>query len=383
MPETADILLKNHPDNWAWEKIKSGERITYEEGVRLIKEGDLTALGIMADYIRRKRWGNKSFYGNTSNINHTNECILDCGLCAFKRPFNPKKMHEESYIVDKEELEKRVDWAVRNGIWEIHIVGGITPRLKLDYYKEFLQTIKRKAPHMFIQGFTAIEIRYIAKLCKITPEELLVKFKKWGLDSVPGGGAEIFHERPRQIIARNKETGEEWLEIHEITHKVGMNSNATMLYGHIETKEEIIHHLDLLRKTQDKTNGFLALIPLAFLPDNTEFEDEVGATTGHYDARICAISRIYLDNFPHIRILWTYQGPKMTQVLLHYGVDDVGGTSLDEEIAKEAGGFSSNEFTQANLMRILKESGRKPVPVNSVYSDAPSKKDLMEFAKRI
>lgn len=372
------MVLRGHPDEWAWQRVRAGERLTYEEGVRLMEEGDLTALGAMADHVRRERWGDAAFYGNTVNVNHTNECILDCGLCAFKRPLG----HEDAYVVDMDELDRRIDWALAHGVWEIHVVGGVTPRLKLDYYEAFLRRIKERAPHVFVQGFTAIELRYIAKLCRVTPQELLRLFGEWGLGSVPGGGAEIFHPRPREIIAPHKESAEEWLEIHRFAHEAGFNSNATLLYGHVETREEVVHHLDLLRRTQDESGGFLALIPLAFLPENTEFEDEVGPTTGAYDARVFAVSRLYLDNFPHVRVLWTYQGPKMTQVLLHHGVDDIGGTSLDEEIAREAGGYSDNAFTQESLLRLLREAGRDPRPVNSVYEAAPDQETLRAIARR-
>ncbi|MCH7494156.1 CofH family radical SAM protein [bacterium] len=383
MPETCDLLLARHPDKWAWEKVREGERLSYTEGVRLMEQGDLVALGMMADYVRRQRWGDKAFYSNSVNINHTNECVLDCDLCAWKRPYQAKGMHPEAYVVGQEELERRVDEAVRQGAWEIHIVGGITPRLGLDYYERFLRTIKSRAPHLFIQGFTAIEIRYIAKLHRLTPTALLEKFREWGLGSVPGGGAELFHPRVRSIIAKNKESAEEWLEIHKLAHGMGIPSNATMLYGHVERPSEIVHHLDMLRATQDETGGFLALIPLAFLPANTKLEGRVGSTTGVYDARVFAISRLYLDNFPHLRILWTYQGPKMTQVLLHHGVDDLGGTSLDEEIAREAGGFSTNSFTQERLCALVAEAGRRPVPVNSVYGPAPGKEELRTAAGAI
>lgn len=379
MPDTCDLLLANHPDKWAWEKVRAGERLTQDEGVRLMEDGDLAALGMMADYVRRQRWGDQAFFGNSVNINHTNECVLDCDLCAWKRPYKAD-LHPEAYVVGMEELERRVEEAVRQGAWEIHVVGGITPRLGLDYYEEFLTTIKRRAPHLFIQGFTAIEIRYIAKLHRLTPKELLERFVEWGLGSVPGGGAELFHPRVRDQIAKNKESAEEWLEIHQTAHSLGLASNATMLYGHVERPAEIVHHLDMLRSAQDKSGGFLALIPLAFLPDNTKLEGRVGSTTGAYDARVFALSRLYLDNFPHLRILWTYQGPKMTQVLLHHGVDDLGGTSLDEEIAREAGGFSDNAFTQERLRALLAEAGRRPVPVNSVYAPAPGKEALLAAA---
>ncbi|MBC8514286.1 CofH family radical SAM protein [bacterium] len=378
MPNTIDLLLKNHPDGWAWTKVRAGERLTLNEGVRLICEGDLSALGMMADYARRKRWGGKAFYGNSANINHTNECILDCDLCAWKRPFQPKRLHPEAYVVEGDDLIKRIDEAVRQGAWEIHIVGGITPRLDLGYYEWLLTTIRDRAPHIFIQGFTAIEIRYIAKLHRLTPHALLEKFQTWGLGSVPGGGAELFHPRVRNLIAKNKESAEEWIEIHQTAHRMGLHSNATMLYGTLEEPHEIVHHLDMLRNAQDETGGFLALIPLAFLPANTKLEGKVHGTTGTYDARIFALSRIFLDNFPHIRILWTYQGPRMTQTLLSYGVDDIGGASLDEEIAREAAGYSDNAFTASHLARLLAEAGREATPVDSIYNPAPSRQVLKQ-----
>lgn len=346
-----------------FEKVKAGVRLTREDGNRLIRSHNLVELGAMADHVKRRLHGNKIHFTHSINVNHSNICVLSCKFCAFAR----KKNEPGAYSLSNDEIERRVKNAARHGVWEVHIVGGLDPELKLSYYEEMLRRIKAACPGVLIQAFTAVELDFYARLEKIPVEEVIDRLVAAGLGGVPGGGAEIFSERARELICAPKISAARWLEVHTLVHKRGLRSNATMLYGHVETPEERVDHMIRLRETQDRSGGFLAFVPLAFQPDNNELS-HLPRTSGVTDAQVLAVSRLMLDNFPHIRQLWNYVDEKFIHVAMDYGVDDLGGTNFDEIIAKEAGSASKG-FTFDELVSLVRMCGHEPVEVNSTYTE--------------
>jgi aminodeoxyfutalosine synthase len=345
-----------------FEKVKAGERLTREDGHRLIRTKNMVELGAMADFVKRRLHGNKAHFTHSINVNHTNICVLSCKFCAWAKG----KRDHDGYVLALDEIERRVVEAAKHGVWEVHIVGGLHADLKLDYYEQMLRRIKKACPGVLIQGFTAVELDFYARLEKITVEEVIDRLIAAGLGGVPGGGAEIFAERARKLICESKIDGNRWLEVHKFIHKAGLNSNATMLYGHVETPEERVDHLIRLRQTQDETGGFLAFVPLAFQPENNDLS-HLPWTTGVTDLQVLGTSRLMLDNFPHIRQLWNYVDEKLIHLALEFGVDDLGGTNFDETIAKAAGSQSKG-FTYDELIGLIKACRCVPVEVNSTYT---------------
>lgn len=337
----------------------AGQRLDAQEGLTLMQSDDLLSLGRLADEVRKQASGNRVYYSKVLYLNPTNICITTCKFCAFYRP--PK--HPEGYVVSLEEAVQRISDPSIN---EIHMVGGHHPGLKLDYFETLLQTIRTRRPDLWIKAFTVVELDHFAKVNKMPVREVIFRLKKAGLDSVPGGGAEIFAPRVRKIICPLKISGEKWLEIMEEVHRQGIPSNATMLYGHVETDEERIDHLLKIRELQDKTGKTMSFIPLAFQPENHEMSHLPG-TTGFDDLKVHAVSRIFLDNIPHIKGLWTTLGAKTAQVSLHFGVDDLGGTFLDERVMDEAGAKSRGGLSVSALERMIRDASRIPVLTNSSY----------------
>ncbi len=346
-----------------FEKVKADIRLSEEDGIRLIKSKNVIELGAMADFMKRRLHGNKVHFTHSINVNHTNICVLTCKFCAFAK----KKSDMDAYTLAVDEIERRVKNAASHGVWEVHIVGGLHADLKLSYYEEMLRRIKKSCPGVLIQAFTAVELDFYARLEKISIEEVIARLVEAGLGGVPGGGAEIFSERARALICAPKISATRWLEIHTLVHRAGLRSNATMLYGHVETPEERVDHMLRLRKTQDESGGFLAFVPLAFQPDHTELS-HLPRTSGITDLQVLATARLLLDNFPHIRQLWNYVDEKLIHVALRYGVDDLGGTNFDETIAKAAGSQSKG-FTYTELIGLIRVCGDEPVEVNSTYTD--------------
>jgi aminodeoxyfutalosine synthase len=344
-------------------KVKAGIRLSEEDGVRLIKSKNILELGAMADFVKKRLHGNKAHFTHSINVNHSNICVLSCKFCAFART----KKDKDAYALSVEEIQRRVKVAASHGVWEVHIVGGLDPDLRLSYYEEMLKAIKKSCPGVLIQAFTAVELDFYARLEKIDVREVIDRLIEAGLGGVPGGGAEIFSERARALICAPKITAARWLEVHELVHKAGLRSNATMLYGHVETPEERVDHMIRLRDTQDKTGGFLAFVPLAFQPENNELS-HLPRTTGVTDLQVLATARLLLDNFAHIRQLWNYVDEKLLHVALQYGVDDLGGTNFDETIAKAAGSQSKG-FTHQQLVELIGSCRCRPVEVNSTYTD--------------
>lgn len=358
------------------DKVTSGERLNREDGIRLLESPDLLSLGRMADLVRRRKAGDAAYYSTSLNINPTNICVNRCPLCAFSRDAQDK----DAYRFTLEDVEKKVREFAYNGLDEVHIVGGLYPELRLSYFEEMLERIKNIRKDLHIQAFTAVEIDYLAQQEDVPAEEVLRRLKNAGLGTIPGGGAEIFSERVRREICPKKISGRRWLEVMRAAHRLGIKTNATMLYGHIETREEIIDHLLSLRSLQDETRlnnggqaggGFLAFVPLAFHPQNTAFPDLPGPG-GYDDLKIFAVARLMLDNFDHIRGLWMYLGVKMAEVALSFGVDDLGSTSLEERIVHSAGAKAPAHSGPETLVRIIRQAGRVPMRADSSYSPCPS-----------
>jgi len=345
------------------EKVLAGERLSFEDGVALYKSPDLLAVGWLANYVREKRHGNVAYYNINRHINPTNVCVAHCKLCAFGRdPGAPG-----AYTFALEEMYDRAAQGVREGATEIHIVGGLHPDLPFEYFLELIRGLKQRHPQVHLKAFTMVEVHYFARIAKLTVDETLLKLKEAGVDSCPGGGAEIFHPRVRRIICDHKVSGRMWLSMAKKAHRIGLRSNATMLYGHVETVEERVDHLVLLREAQDETHGFVAFIPLAFHPDNTPLA-HIPKPTGYDDLRNIAVSRLLLDNFDHIKAYWIMLTPSVAQIALRFGANDLDGTVVEEKIYHDAGAKTS-EFTPRNeLERLIRAAGRVPVERDTLYN---------------
>lgn len=346
-------------------KVLAGERLNREDGIRLFQSKDLLSIGYLADLVRARKNGNRVYFIVNRHINHTNVCVNLCPLCAFGRRVG----HRQAFTLSLEEIEARLLASRDEHISEVHIVGGLNPDLKLDYYVEMLKMVRRILPGAVIQSFTAVEIDYLAETNNLSVEEVLTILQKAGLDSLPGGGAEIFSPRVRRLICPRKISGERWLAVHEAAHQLGMRTNATMLYGHVETIAERVDHLIRLRELQDRTGGFLTFVPLAFHAQNTALEKEgFYPTTGYEDLKVLAVSRLMLDNFDHIKAFWIMIGPKLAQVALSFGVDDLDGTVMEEKIAHDAGANTGQCMAKAELIRMIRAAGRVPVERDTLYN---------------
>lgn len=349
-------------------KVERGERLTFDDGVRLLKSPDLLTIGQMADQVRRRLHGDKVYFVLNAHLNYTNICYLDCKLCAFGvKPHDPR-----AYTLSLEEIEEKLKRLAGKGFTELHIVGGVNPKLPFSYYEAMIRLAKRYLPEAHVQAFTAVELDYLARVSKMPVETVIQRLREAGLGSILGGGAEIFHPEIRNIIAGHKTDAERWFEIHEICHRLGMKSNASILYGHIEKPEHVIDHLIRLRELQDKTGGFQAFFPFAFHPHNTKLGQEfgiTGETTGYSDLKILAVARLMLDNIPHIRAFWMMIGLKMAQVSLSFGVDDLDGTVMEEQIVHAAGATTAQMTPKESFIRMIKEAGRIPVERDTLYNE--------------
>ena len=346
-------------------KALAGERFTREDGIRLYESKDLLALGRLADAARRAKNGDTVYFIVNRHINHTNICENLCEFCAFGREAD----HPQAYTLTLDQIEEKARESAGEKISEIHIVGGLNKDLKLDYYTEMLRRVRKALPGVKIQSFTAVEIDYLAQLHKMSVMEVLKELMDAGLDSLPGGGAEVFSPRVREMVCPKKISGERWLEIHMAAHSIGLPTNATMLYGHVETIPERVEHLIQLREAQDRTGGFLAFIPLAFQPGANRLGSRIGAvTTGYDDLKALAVARLMLDNFSHIKAFWIMIGPKLAQISLSFGVDDLDGTVVEEKIAHDAGATTGQYMAKSSLIKMIKEAGRKPAERDTLYN---------------
>ena len=345
------------------EKILEKKRLSIDDGLRLYQSDDILALGYLANIVRNRLNGDNAYFIYNQHINYSNICTNLCKFCAFGK----EKDSDQAYEMSVEEVKEKVRGRLHEPITEIHMVGGIHPDLPFEYYLDVLRGIKEVRPDVHIQAFTCVEIAHLAGLAKEPVDTTLRILQEAGLGSIPGGGAEVFSPRIRQLTCDKKLSGVDWLEIAKTAHRNGLHTNATMLYGHIETYEERLQHLDALRCAQDETNGFLAFIPLAFHPKNTEMSD-VSGTTGVDDLKNMAVARLMLDNFPHIKAYWIMLGPKMAQVALSFGADDMDGTVKEEVITHMAGAETDQAIGSATLIRLIKEAGRKPLERDTLYN---------------
>jgi len=350
----------------AIEKAIAGEELDFDDGMELMNYENFHMIGAVADSIRKKIVGDTVTFTASYYMNYTNVCAASCQMCAFYR----KGSEDDAYTLNSEQIEQRVSIAKKMGATEVHIVGGFHPDLELDYYEDMMKIIKKNHPELTIKAFTAAEIFYLSKLTKNSIKEILSRLKSAGLDSLPGGGAELFHPEIRNKIVRGKCTGQEWLDTIEIAHNLGIKSNATMLYGHIEKPEHVIDHLLKLRELQKKTKGFITFIPLKFSLDNTELEQKNLVThecSSVYDLRVIALSRLMLGNvLKNISVYWVAYGKKLAQVALSNGGNDLVGTAFSEEIYRSAG--KSTNSSVLELANMVKEVNKTPAQRDTFYN---------------
>jgi aminodeoxyfutalosine synthase len=345
-------------------KVESGARISEAEALELFASDDLLAIGELAALANRRQNGNRVYFNVNRHINYTNLCVNRCTFCAFSRGVED----EGCYTLDLNDILQKCAEAAASGATEIHMVGGLHPELPFDFYLEMLAAIRADNPQLHVKAFTAVEIDYFAGLTGQSVEQVIAELKEAGLGSMPGGGAEILGERVRAQICPEKISGERWLEVTEAVHRQGLRTNATMLFGHVEEHEDRVDHLHRLRALQDKTGGFQAFIPLAFQPDNTRVPGARGV--GGVDAlKTLAISRIYLDNFRHVKAYWVMLGLKIAQVALCFGVNDLDGTVVEEKIGHDAGAASPQALSREQLCALIRKAGRVPVERDTLYRE--------------
>ncbi len=343
-------------------KIKEGRRLTRKDGLELFRSNDLLFLGRLASQVAERKNGNRVHFVRNMHINPTNICVNRCKFCAFSR----SRGEDGAYEMSIDDILAKARTAAR-GVRELHIVSGLHPDLPFSWYLEMLRALKRDFPKLHLKAFTAVEIDYLAKIAGLGLRETLEQLKDAGLGSLPGGGAEIFDTAVRNTLCAEKITGHRWLQVIETAHRLGLKSNATMLYGHIETLEHRIDHLIKLRQLQDRTGGFQAFIPLSFHSQNTEIKKSA-YTTGFDDLKTLAVSRLMLDNFDHIKAYWVMLGEKIAQVSLSFGVDDLDGTVVEEKITRAAGGTTDGSMTKDDIVHLIKQAGRTPVERDTVYN---------------
>jgi aminodeoxyfutalosine synthase len=347
------------------EKVLAGERLSFDEGVALYNSSDLLALGYLAHAVRVKLHGMRTYFNVNRHINPTNVCVASCKLCAFGR----KPDAPGAYTMALEEAFRTAGENWSEAVTEFHIVGGLHPDLSFDYYLDLLRGLKQRFPSVHLKGFTAVEIGYFSRITRLSLREVLERMKDAGLDSLPGGGGEIFAPAVRRVICDHKIGAYTWLKVHRLAHELGMHSNATMLYGHIESAEDRVDHLLQLRKLQDETRGFQTFIPLAFHPANTELGKRVkrAETSGFMDLKNVAVARLLLDNFPHIKAYWIMMTPRVAQVALRFGADDLDGTVVEEKIYHDAGAKTPQAMTRAQLVRLIRGAGCEPFERDTLY----------------
>lgn len=344
-------------------KVEAGERLTRAEGVALMESRDLLGLGLLADRARRLRAGDEVYFNNNAHINYTNVCVLSCRFCGYgQRPEAPG-----AYTMTLEEIESRARAFAAQGARELHIVGGLHPDLPLEFYEEMLARLAARLPEVHLKAFTAVEIDHFARLSGLGIEAVLRRLREAGLGSLPGGGAEVFAERVRRRICRPKISGERWLEVHRTAHRLGIRSNATMLFGHVETPAERVDHLLALRDLQDETGGFQCFVPLAFHPDNTRLPGVPGPT-GYDVLRVMAVSRLLLDNFRYIKAYWVMLTPKLAQLALCFGANDLDGTVREEKIYHAVGSTAPQAQGLEEFLHYITQLGRVPVERDSLYN---------------
>ncbi len=343
------------------EKVLEEKRLTEEEALYLYRSDDLALVGHLAEFVNRKKNGMNAYFIINRQINPTNVCVYQCDFCAF----GVKRSDPKAYEMEMDEILKKVEETYRMGGKEIHMVGGIPAHWDYDKYINIVKTIKDHFPDIVLKAWTAVEIHHMAKISKKSYREVLQELKEAGLDALPGGGAEIFSERVRKIIAPYKANAEEYLEVHRTAHELGIPTNATMLYGHVETLEERVEHMKRIRDLQDETGGFQVFIPLAYWPEGTRLGGT--RTSSVDDLKTIAVSRLYLDNFDHIKAYWVTLGEKVAQVALNFGADDLDGTIEEEKIVHSAGTTSAYGHSVERLVKLIKKAGKIPVERDTFY----------------
>lgn len=353
------------------DKVCAGERLTPADGVALFESNDLIGIGALADAVNRQKNGDRVFVCANQHLNPTNVCILrtTCTFCSFAR--TPRE--DGAYTMTLEEAFHEASLVRDTPVREFHIVGGLHPRLRVSYYEDLIRGLRERHPGVEIKALTAVEIAHLARIEKSSIEDVLVRLRDAGMQTMPGGGAEVFAKGVRATIAQRKLAAEEWIDVHRKAHGLGIRTNCTLLYGHVESMQDRVDHLEMLRNLQDETGGFLTYIPLAYHPDNNELGAELGrtgtATTGFDDLKNLAIGRLFLDNVPHIKTHWIMNTAKVSQVALHFGVDDLEGTVRRERIYHEAGAHTPEGMTFSEIVRLVKDAGKRPVERNVHYEE--------------
>ena len=357
------------------DKVLAGQRLSLDDGLRLYACDELPILGYLANIVRERKSGDTAYYVRNQHINYTNICNKLCKFCSFY----VKPKDERGYVLSPEQVAARVAEYDQAPITEIHMVGGVNPKLPYQYYLDVLRAMKQARPDAHLKAFTMIEIAQIQRIAKKPLEEIFADMKAAGLESLPGGGAEVFSDRVQGDLFWTKADSEEWLEIAQTAHRAGLPSNATMLYGHIENTEEKVYHLVRLREVQDETGGFLCYIPLSFHPERTELEDLPGPT-GCLDLKEIAVGRLMLDNFPHVKTFWIMNTIEISQTALWYGADDIDGTVMDYEITRKSFTETQQRLTQAELLQRIVEAGRQPLERDSLYNIVADTSTLLAAA---
>lgn len=363
------MLLKHHleksPIRDLYEKAEAGVRLTEEDALRAYETTDLHTLGAAANVVRERLHGDFAYYNLNRHIDYTNVCTTSCKFCAFAR-FPGEEGGWELTI--EQIVHRAVEARRKENITELHIVGGLHPEYPLEWYEDMLRALKRAVPDVHLKCFTAVEIHFFSEKFGLTHTEVLARLKDAGLDSLPGGGAEIFHPEIREKICPGKADADQWLAVHRAAHGLGLRTNCTMLYGHLEEPRHRVDHLRRLRELQDETGGFQTFIPLAFHPDHTQM-DWFARPSGVEDLKNLAVARLYLDNVPHLKSYWVLAGLRLTQLALSYGVDDVDGTVIEENIYHMAGADTPQALSVAELCRLIREAGRIPVERDTLYRE--------------
>ena len=346
-----------------FDKVSSDERLSFDDGMRLFSTPHLGLVGRLANWVRENKNGNRAYYVRNQHINFTNICNKRCRFCSFFA----KKGGPDPYALTMDEVRHRLHQFAHLPITEIHLVAGVNPRLPYSYYTDLVRTIKEARPKATVKAFTMIELEQISQVSGMPLDETIRDLMDNGLGALPGGGVEVLSERIHEDLFGRKMDGDAWLRVAKVAHQQGLKSNATLLYGHLETNSERVQHFMQLRELQDETNGFLAFIPLAFHSERTELEG-IRPTTSNLDLRMIAVSRLMLDNFPHIKSFWIMIGAAMAQIALRYGADDIDGTIMEYEITREEINATRQELSREQLIGLIEEAGREPVERDSFYN---------------
>lgn len=351
------------------EKVQQGIRLDASDGLTMLRSHDLVTLGQLASVKKQSHSGNKAFYNVNRHLNLTNVCQSLCSFCAF----GVEADHPDAYVMSKEDALRVASEAEAIGATELHIVSALHPTLSFDYYLDLVSTLHQAYPHMIIQAFTAVEIEYFSRISGKSIPQVLQEFQAAGLEGMPGGGAEILDDSLRSVLCSKKASSQEWLDVHYQAHKLGIHTNATMLYGHIESLEQRINHLLSLRELQDQTGGFMAFIPLPFHPDNTNLK-HIQRTSAVEDLQMIAVSRLMLDNFAHIKAFWIMLGIQVAQIALKFGADDLDGTVVEEKIMHAAGASTAIGITIHDICRLISAAGLEPVERDTFYREIEVKR---------